>query len=163
MQAVIVPSQANADLEGGGGAINLSWQAPAFNGGSPVLAYLYRYKISPEGSFVGWKDVGLEVKEKVDGLKPGELYTFEVLARNSVGRGPAATQTTTTSRSPTPRRQKRHRSTLSRADDTDVGDDQFRLEWNRLGVTYDGDANDAADSANVIRWLYRPVEVRPRL
>ena len=123
----------------GGGAFTLTWQPPAFNGGSPVLAYLYRYKVAEaaDSTFVSWEDVGLELMDKVDGLSPGELYTFEVLARNSVGRGPAAKTTTEVVVADTPPT-KAPKLTLSRTGNTDAGHDQFELEWEALGVADDG-------------------------
>ena len=146
----------------GGGAIDLSWQPPAFNGGSPILAYLYRYKVAEaaDSTFVSWEDVGLELKDKVDGLSPGELYTFEVLARNSVGRGPAATVSTTSPVNNTPPT-KAPTLTLSRTGNTTAGDDQFELEWNALGVADDGNSNDEtlAITGYTLQWKSDPTYV----
>ena len=134
--------------EGGSGKVTLKWSAPAFNGGSPILAYEYRYKESVEGSYGGWTDAGLKTEVEIDGLTPTKMYTFEVRARNSVGRGPEteeATSTVVTATGPTAA----PRLVVSRAaDTTDGGDDQFRLEWAALGTTQDGDGDD--DGTNAI-------------
>ena len=78
----------------GSGKVTLSWSAPAFNGGSPILAYEYRYKEGAETdvttTYGGWEPVGLVTMAVIDELTPTKVYTFEVRARNSVGRGPAS-------------------------------------------------------------------------
>ena len=125
---------------GGSGKVTVMWSAPAFNGGSPILAYEYRYK-ETDGSYGGWINVGLETMDVIDGLTPTKMYTFEVRARNSVGRGPAteeAESTVVTATGPTAA----PRLVISRASDTTAGDDQFRLVWNALDDTQDGDGND---------------------
>ena len=147
----------------GGGGINLVWQAPAFDGGTSVLSYLYRHKVAgaADSTFVNWIDVGLDLNATVDGLAPGSLYTFEVLARNAIGRGPAATATTTDVVANTPPT-KKPALNISRAENTDPGgDDQFRLEWLRLGVADDGNGDDSnlAITGYTLQWKSDPAFV----
>ena len=69
--------------------VTLNWQAPLFNGGSPVTGYEYRYKLASASSYGGWMSAMMELTVEVKPLTPGMEYDFEVRARNSVGPGPA--------------------------------------------------------------------------
>ena len=54
-------------LEKGGGKVDLSWSAPAFNGGSAITIYYYRSKEATEtASYRGWINAG----QKEDGSGP---------------------------------------------------------------------------------------------
>ena len=61
----------------------VSWQAPAFNGGEPILRYLV--VASPGGASVTVP--GSALTATVAGLHNGTSYTFTVAAVNSVGAG----------------------------------------------------------------------------
>ena len=74
---------------GGAGMVTLTWQAPLFNGGSPITGYEYRYKLATASSYGGWMSAMMELTVEVKPLTPGMEYDFEVRARNSVGPGPA--------------------------------------------------------------------------
>ena len=65
------------------------WEAPEFNGGTPITAYEYRY-MPEDGSWTGWQAVGMVFTKEVSDLTPAVRYMFEVAARNSRGRGAAA-------------------------------------------------------------------------
>ena len=80
----------NLSATPGNGQVELSWTAPASNGGSPITGYEYQY--SPGGS--GWTAVaGTTVT--VSGLTNGTEYTFKVRARNSAGEGPESSESAT--------------------------------------------------------------------
>ena len=69
----------------GSGKVDLAWGAPSYNGGSPVTAYLYSYKVTTGGSYRSYINVGTDLKAEITGLTPGTFYTFAVQARNSAG------------------------------------------------------------------------------
>ncbi|MCY4117695.1 MAG: fibronectin type III domain-containing protein [Caldilineaceae bacterium] len=73
----------------GPGKITIVWQAPLFNGGSPITRYEYRYKEHDATSFGGWMSAMTELTVEVMPLKPVEEYDFEVRAVNSAGAGDA--------------------------------------------------------------------------
>ena len=76
----------------GDGSVELAWEAPSSDGGSPINRYEYRV----DGSG-GWTEVGTELRTTVGSLTNGQSYDFEVRAVNAVGAGPAArTQATPT-------------------------------------------------------------------
>jgi len=65
------------------GALQVTWNAPTPNGGSPVLDY----ELSIEGSQSGVVTVGLGASHTWTGLTNGEQYQFRVRARNAAGLG----------------------------------------------------------------------------
>ena len=83
----------------------LTWAVPTNAGGAPITKYQYRYSPGsmidtsadwtdvPDGVDAG-TDAGNETTVTVTGLT-GTVHTFQVRAVNSVGPGPAATQTVT--------------------------------------------------------------------
>lgn len=97
------PAKVSA-LAGGNGMVSIHFQDPAAVDkkapGAPVLAYIVT--VNPGGrkvTFTGRKVLALEgtahtTFSVVDGLKPGETYTFSVAAINPSGEGaPAVTNT----------------------------------------------------------------------
>ena len=71
----------------GDGAVNLSWTAPASNGGSPITGY----RITPRINGVAQTPTvtgGTATTQYVGGLTNGTAYTFTVAAINAVGTGP---------------------------------------------------------------------------
>ena len=73
------------------GAVRLTWQAPLFNGGSPITSYEYRYKLDTATSYsMSFKSAMLELTVDVEPLTPATEYDFEIRAVNSVGAGEAA-------------------------------------------------------------------------
>ncbi len=74
----------------GPGQVTLTWQAPLFNGGSPIIRYEYRYKLGTATSYtMSFQSAMLELTVDVKPLKPATEYDFEVRAVNSVGAGDA--------------------------------------------------------------------------
>ena len=141
----------------GAGMVTLSWDPPAFNGGAQILGYEYQYKETTDGSYGSWKDVGLETEDvEVPSLTPMTGYTFAVRARNSVGRGAAAESANVIPDATVPTAEPR--LSIERAADTSDGDDQFRLEWNALGNTEDGDGDDTTNVINNydLQWKSTP-------
>jgi hypothetical protein len=69
-------------------AVYLQWNNPESDGGAPILSYIVRGPgtISLQGSN----------KATVSGLQPDTEYTFEVIAVNEAGEGPAVAFTTRT-------------------------------------------------------------------
>lgn len=74
------------------GAVDLWWDPPEYDGGSPITDYEYRYRESG-GTWNGWVSAGNASetlpKYLVTGLTNGTTYEFEVRAINAVGPGPS--------------------------------------------------------------------------
>ena len=85
-QALTVPnSPTNVSAQPGNGSANVTWTAPASNGGSPITSYTV-------SALTGGAPTGLTVKvaapgaaASFNGLTNGTTYTFVVSAANSVG------------------------------------------------------------------------------
>jgi len=69
------------------GTIDISWDAPASDGGSVVLSYEALVAPGGQSCIVEAPTVSCSI----DGLENWNAYTVSVAARNSVGRGPTAT------------------------------------------------------------------------
>ena len=74
--------------EPGDAEVTLRWDAPASDGGSPIL----RYEYAIDGSET-WIDAGGDLEETVPGLTNGQSYAVAVRAVNAAGAGPATTVT----------------------------------------------------------------------
>jgi chitodextrinase len=73
------------------GAVNLTWQAPASEGGSPILGYrVYRGTSSGAGVLVA--DVGATPAYSDTAVTNGVTYYYQVSARNSLGEGPRSNE-----------------------------------------------------------------------
>lgn len=74
------------------GAVDLWWDAPAYDGGSVITDYEYRYR-ERGGSWYLWSSAGNATVEypeyTVTGLTNGTSYDFEVRAINAIGAGPS--------------------------------------------------------------------------
>ena len=81
---------------GAHGKVNLTWSAPAIDGGGGISDYEYRHA---EGASVEedtpWISAGKDLKETVTGLTNGAAYAFEVRAANRAGKSTAVTVTGT--------------------------------------------------------------------
>jgi len=89
-----VPSvpQNLADAPGSGTDVDLSWQAPASDGGSPLTAYIVAQSDDGGLTFVEVATVSVgTLSYTATNLSAGTDYIFSVSAQNSVGTGPAAT------------------------------------------------------------------------
>ena len=73
--------------------INLSWAAPASNGGASITSYTLRRN----GTLI-YSGLGTSFSDT--GLTPGNGYSYTVLATNSAGNGPTASASATTSANP---------------------------------------------------------------
>ncbi len=74
---------------GGDGQVALAWDAPASDGGAPILRYEYRHR-EIGADFEVWTSAGTATAATVAGLVNGRSYAFEVRAVNSFGTGDAA-------------------------------------------------------------------------
>ena len=91
---------------GGVGILNVTWQAPASNGGATVTGYTVQWKES-SGNWTASADVSEKAttgtSHPITGLANGTAYSVRVIATNSAGDGEpsedvsAVTTTTTTS------------------------------------------------------------------
>jgi hypothetical protein len=68
-----------------GDRIGLTWAAPAFNGGAPVLDYRLWFDDGRGDSVFEVKQSGLHLSYTVESLVQGTVYTFKVQARNDYG------------------------------------------------------------------------------
>ena len=140
-------------LEDGGGKVDLSWSAPAFNGGSVITVYYYRSKLMTASSYpstwinAGQKDDGSGPNTKVTverNLTPGKVYTFQVLAANALGRGDPAEsgEVTVLSTPPTAA------PVINARPGTEIeatGADQILISWDGLGSADDGDGDNTSN------------------
>jgi titin len=67
--------------------IDVSWTAPAFNGGSVITDYVVEYATENSDYVVFSDGPGTSTSTKVTGLTQGVEYTFRIAARNIVGQG----------------------------------------------------------------------------
>lgn len=67
-------------------SVNLSWQQPAFDGGSKITGYIVERRDLPDGRWTkaSFTNV-IETQFTVSGLTQNSQYEFRVLARNAVG------------------------------------------------------------------------------
>ncbi len=112
------------------GHADLSWSPPANDGGSDILRYEYR---SIEGSAVPadteWVSIGLITSGRLDSLRAGTLYTFELRAVNGQGPGAVARLQATAGIPPTAPQD------LAAA----PGDAQVVLRWSAPADNYNSD------------------------
>ena len=80
---------------GGTGELDVSWQEPASNGGSPITSYTVQWKESSD-SWDSSIDVSAtttsETSYTITGLSLGTEYTVRVIATTEAGDGPASTE-----------------------------------------------------------------------
>ena len=77
----------------GDAVVELAWNAPADDGGAPILRYEYRFAAEDTApGDTSWLDVGGEFEATVTGLQNEVRYVFEVRAVNIVGPGEAASK-----------------------------------------------------------------------
>ncbi|MEL7111161.1 MAG: phage tail tube protein [Pseudomonadota bacterium] len=81
----------NMSATPGDGQLDVSWAAPASDGGSAITDYLVGYRLSSVGgAFTTWSEnVSPVTGAVITGLTNGEAYDIEVSAVNSVGIGTA--------------------------------------------------------------------------
>ena len=101
---VTVPGVATAvTATGGDGYVDLTWTAPADDGGTPLTGYTVQ--VSPDTGVAGEleRTVAASVTSlRFDGLTNGTLYGFAVVASNTLGDGAASTPVTATPQVPPP-------------------------------------------------------------
>lgn len=94
-----VPGPPGLTVRAGDGDVELAWRAPDQDGGSPVVRYEYRWKVSG-GEFGAWQGAPTGRAVTVGGLVNGEEHVFAVRAVNAAGTGRAATAATTPAGAP---------------------------------------------------------------
>ena len=102
---LVLPSSPPALVATGGDfRIDLSWTAPADDGGSAITDYLVEYRTSPSGSWTVFADgVGTSTTASLTGLPPGVAYDVRVAAVSVQGAGAwSSTATATPTASWTP-------------------------------------------------------------
>ena len=89
-----VPQRLNVSSHDAG-ALDLYWEAPGSDGGSPITGYKVQWK-QASGSWDTPEDVSGETvtgtSHTLTGLTAGAEYTIRVIASNSVGDGPASVE-----------------------------------------------------------------------
>ena len=120
--------------------IDLTWQAPVFNGGAAVTEYRYRHQKDKSSSWFGWQSSGTDLKAEITGLDPGVDYKFQVVAVNSAGvSDPAETIAAPDATAPTAAPS----LTIVLARDSSGGSDnreQVRIEYRNIKDSADGGA-----------------------
>ena len=92
-----VPGAPSLFARGGNGAVTLRWNAPAHDGGAPILSYDVRYRESG-ASWGAWMEVegGATARSiTITGLSNGTSHEFQVRAVNGKGAGGEATTEST--------------------------------------------------------------------
>jgi len=84
------PQSFTATAVSGGTSVNLSWAAPSSNGGAAITGYTLK-----NGATTVYTGTGTSITQT--GLTPATAYSYTVLATNSVGDGPTASASATTS------------------------------------------------------------------
>ncbi|WP_212743168.1 fibronectin type III domain-containing protein [Microbacterium sp. 2FI] len=75
------------------GRVEVSWAAPGYDGGSPLLTYSVT-AYDPDGAVAGTVTVGADVTSAtIDGITNGVEYSLSLVASNAVGDSPAASTT----------------------------------------------------------------------
>lgn len=74
-------------VAGRAGALDVTWAAPADNGGAAVTDYLLEYALARSGRWSRWPTGNLVTASSVTGLRPGTAYDVRVAAINAVGAG----------------------------------------------------------------------------
>ena len=73
--------------------VNLSWTAPASDGGSAIMDYVVEFKTTTATTWTTFNDgVSTATSATVTGLTNGKGYVFRVSAKNAIGRGRASVQ-----------------------------------------------------------------------
>ena len=141
-------------LENGGGKVDLSWAAPAFNGGSAITTYHYRWKEdTATASYGGWINAGQKedgsgpntMVQVETGLTPGKTYLFQVAATNAIAQGDPATSGMVTVLSTAPTAA----PTLSAVYSEEAGVDMYTLTWTKLN---DSDNGGQAFTDYLLQW-----------
>lgn len=70
-------------------SVSIEWQAPATDGGSPLIGYIIEKRLATLTSTIKWTHVisvdSYCVHYCIDNLKEKSEYVFRVLAENEVG------------------------------------------------------------------------------
>jgi hypothetical protein len=81
--------------------VDLSWSAPASNGGSVLTDYVIEYKLTSGGTWSVFSDgVGTTPATTVTSLSNNNSYDFRVYAKNVIGQGSASAEVSATPGSP---------------------------------------------------------------
>ena len=142
---VTVPGAPTAlSAVGGNTRIDLSWTAPASNGGSAITSYTVEYTPSGE-SPVTVSTGNTSTSYQITGLTNGKAYTVRVAAASAVGTGDyAAASGSVTPNAP--------RLTVSPSSGTsDVG---TAYSWSGAGTAASPLETNDASAPNGIPWLY---------
>ena len=134
----------------GSGALAVSWQAPASNGGSNLTGYTVQWK-EASGSWDTPSDVteatSTGTSHTITGLTDGTPYAIRVLATNDVGDGEPTPEETATPQAPAPPLGPRDIGTVTLSSTTsgtiqvswDAPDEEpanYRVMWAKVGEPY---------------------------
>jgi Fibronectin type III domain len=86
---------------GGNTTVDVSWAAPASDGGSPITNYEI-YRGSSPGGELKVSEIGNTLTFHDTGLTNGQTYYYKVSARNAVGEGSLSSETSATPQAPPP-------------------------------------------------------------
>ncbi|MDH4341173.1 MAG: fibronectin type III domain-containing protein, partial [Thermoleophilia bacterium] len=86
----------NLQAAAGNASVSLSWNAPAFDGGSPVSAYRVYRGTSPNPTTALTPDLGVVTSFLDTGLTNGTTYYYKVSALNANGESPASNEASAT-------------------------------------------------------------------
>jgi fibronectin type 3 domain-containing protein len=81
----------NLTAESGNGYINLTWEVPISDGGSPIVNYTV-YKGTSSGSEIFYELIGITTIYNDTYVTPGITYYYRVSAVNIIGEGPLSNE-----------------------------------------------------------------------
>ena len=144
-----VPRSIEAE-RGGTAELDVSWEEPASNGGSPVTGYTVQWKEASD-SWDSVADVSqtttTDTSRIITGLSLGTEYTVRVIATNSVGDGPASAEASATADAQTSQQRAATQNSPATGAPTISGTAQ-------VGQTLTATTSNIADSDGLVNAVY---------
>ena len=99
VQAGVPSTPENLTAAEGNQSVQLTWEAPTSDGGSPITGYTYRYRAGapwqPSADGTTLHATTFYIRDTISSLTNDTVYTFEVWANNAQGKGVVAEGTAT--------------------------------------------------------------------
>lgn len=137
--ATVPSAPLNIHTVPGATSIVLSWDAPSSDGGSSVLHY-YIYSGLSSGIYDGGDNAGLSTEMSFEGLTPGVVYYFVVVAVNDVGESTYSVEVSAAAGTPT----------APQGFGSSPGDGLVTLSWS--APSFGGDVTYHLFRDNVLIW-----------
>lgn len=109
-------------LTPGNGQVEVTYSAPASNGGRPITNYYIQYSSNNGSTWSSPIDSGSDLSHPVTGLSNGTNYVFRVYATNIAGNGPVSDTSSSSKPRTVPAK-------ISPAPTSSAGDRSFTISW----------------------------------